>query len=606
MIAWTITVAPTAAPETSERYVTNVTSQTYAERTSADSDGQRAINVRTEYRSLHTTNIDQTASNAVSQYTLIKSSTNIVTIGDGQVGSFSYLDTEVGGLSDSGETRSTFSWDGQFSIFTVGQASTQTPTETTSSRVVETSSSETVEVERSTTTTASTIASDGTTTLSDSESVATTVSKSASMMVTDAVASVISTLYHTTSSEAIVLWNGQSGNRATATVLRLEPNEVAWIPTTTYFGHIISAFCASYSGGGETTILPTPFFREGKTYAGTETSGEVATLTSTTSVGTSQTQSFQTGQVVPSTGTEQVVVASTSSSTKTVSLETLAFHGISRSTTQWLDSTVALSLSTLTWQGTVKSYKAANAKVSTAKSAGTETGSTSQTASLINHINGSTDLLDTYEIKRTWSESIEPRLQALPTNAATFSAASFYKARSPLSALTNVARFVSAQGITYSEQETALAAQTADVPYPTTWTYVSAGTSITASADAAGLFVTKDSGPTSTTRSNITTSAEWATNEQAFITRATRTAHGEWNKVLPRAFVAATETAVLLRPAGTYWTTNGPSSGSVVYGQSSILSGQTGNEVASVANLWSVGAGDFYLVVERNSAQMPA
>jgi hypothetical protein len=271
-----------------------------------------------------------------------------------------------------------------------------------------------------------------------------------------------------------------------------------------------------------------------------------------------------------------------------------------------MDSTVALSLSTLTWQGTVKSYKAANTKVSTAESAGVSTESVSATGSIEGHIDGTTSFSTSQEVRLTWSESIEPRLQTLPTNAATLSAASFYKARSPLSALTKVARFVSAQGITYSEQQTALAAQTAVAPYPTTWTYVSSGTSFTASADAAGLFLTKDSGPTSTTRSKTTTSGEWATNQQEHITRATRTAHGEWNKVLPRAFSAATGTAMLFRPAGTYWTTNGTNSGSVVYSQSTNLSSQSGKEVSSIAKLWSVGAGVFYSVVERNSTAMPA
>jgi hypothetical protein len=120
------------------------------------------------------------------------------------------------------------------------------------------------------------------------------------------------------------------------------------------------------------------------------------------------------------------------------------------------------------------------------------------------------------------------------------------------------------------------------------------------------LFLTKDSGPTSTTRSKTTTSAEWATNQQPYITRATQTAHGQWNKVLPRAFSAATGTAMLFRPAGTYWTTNGTNSGSVVYSQSTNLSSQSGKEVSSIAKLWSVGAGDFYSVVERNWTAMPA
>ena len=604
MIAWTITVAPTVAPRTEEFYNSHITSSTIPQRTARGTDGEEEVNVQTEYRSLNTTGITHIASNAVSNYTLVGSLTLIETQGYWELGETE--DTEAGGFSQSAEARSTLSWDGQFSFFTVGNTSTQTPTSATASRVIETTSSEALEVEKTTTTTTTASASNGTTVLSGGASVATTASKSVSETITTIGNGTIADFFLTTSSEAIVLWNNASGSRATATVLRLGANEVAWVPTTTSFGHELGAFCTSHSGTGHVTILPTPFFRSGQTYNGTATSGETVTLTSTVLTGTHETQSFQTGQVVPSTGTEQIVAATTSEFTQNKSLETLAFHSISASTTQWLDSTVALSLSTLTWQGTVKSYKTANTKVSTAASAGVSTESFSQTESIEDHIDGTTSLSTSREVRLTWSESIEPRLQALPTNAATFSAASFYKARSPLSALTKVARFVSAQGITYSEQQTALAAQTAVVPYPTTWTYVSSGTSFTASADAAGLFLTKDSGPTSTTRSKTTTSAEWATNQQPHITRATRTAHGEWNKVLPRAFSAATGTAMLFRPAGTYWTSNGTTSGSISYSQSTHLSNQSGREVSSIAKLWSVGAGEFYSVVERNLTAMPA
>ena len=586
MVSWTITVPPTVAPATLLFALSVVTN-------SIDPKGDPEI-VGEPYQATY----NQT------QYDSFLNVTSI----DGvsfETHSYSYSDEQTdyhwassdgwtveatGTISDSGGGFITSSWDGQFTLIDAGGTTNATSSVETSTFQTTTNTTYPIQMSVETTTSQEAI------TASIVGTLFTTFTTTVTAATSQTETSVGSTTETTSTTRSYSLWNGTSGTRQTATVVIIGTNEVLYVPTTTYFGNMVTSAANSFTSGTQ-TILPKAFNSSGATISfGVVTQlAETVTTTQTceTTTGTTYTFTPISASLIPST-TSKSSTRWTTSSLSTGSFETTSVVGTPGAPyTALVSSTFAASRGTTSYVQAYSRIMSGTSLASTVSEVGVSADSYSAT------------IMDTeYDIEAgrgttyysthaavTWFDTSPLQISSLLLPFPLVTAASFYEARTPLASLSSTARDVYAVGITFQKPTsvTMFAGQTAAVQEPTTWSYMSDSNTVSASAWSGGLSLTSFD-----TSSNTSTSGAWVA------ARTPNTTHDTYSQRNLALGAAPTGTAKVTRLPGYFWTSDSITSGTMSISETETASGAASRVASSAMPIFSVGQGLWFLTSIRN------
>lgn len=491
------------------------------------------------------------------------------------------------------------SWDGQESFYDQDTSGARTSVSTTIP-LQTSSTAETYVLSVIQTSSSSTLLTGTTTENEAGQTVASTSSttKSFTTNVYD------STLHSTTmrcaatTTQSVAKWNGNTGFRATLTVVELDPNEVLLVATTTGVGAETASFLSLVTDT-RTTITPSWEFHQGITW-----NADVASSTETTvlSTDTYSCTSFKTETItplyatkIPLTTTEQKQIITTATSSTEHQGSTPLPNAPKTQFVQWLTTTIEASIGTLTFPQTINT---SFDDTTTFTNAINIAPSFSTIVTGIDPIFGDEDygVISVSSGSTSWQSALEydiasPLMVALVGNNQPWrTAASFFQARSPMSNLSTAARDVMADNITYSPGNQARAAQTAVVQFPETWSYTSGLSSITNSANPNGLSQTIKTGTLQTT----TKSGAWVLSNNPVIQQSTE-------YLINPIVTAPTDTASVFVPFGWYFTSdNSGASGTVFVDNVQTIASNPNRVASSAMPVFSVGDGQWFVVSQRN------
>jgi hypothetical protein len=333
-----------------------------------------------------------------------------------------------------------------------------------------------------------------------------------------------------------------------ATVLVPQENEVLWVLTAAADG-ILSSIATSYTDS--TTIYPAKEFFQAGVYGTTfDPATGYSTITSTTYGSGAQNNSSAlrayAGIIPANVSTGSVFGISTQTGTATFQVITQGF-GSSFSSTRTISTSIAENIAGSNYTTTQITTATTNQWEATyfVTSSESFTTSTSQEISDIGSGSESSAWRSANTAEGQWSRESAHFYQAAPRTP-TQAGRSYRAAWFALNSATDAASLLSVNNMTLSIPTTLQANQLVVGVWPTSWSYVSNSTSVTASAWAGGVSATSISSGSSATET--TTSGSWATigtPVTAASTALSRVADGGLQK---------TGTATVLVGQGTYYT----------------------------------------------------
>jgi hypothetical protein len=381
-----------------------------------------------------------------------------------------------------------------------------------------------------------------------------------------------------------------------ATVLVPQENEVLWVLTGSNDG-IISQVGTSYTN--QTTIYPVKEFFEAGVYGSTyDPSAGSGASTTTTYASSSQNAASglrpYAGILPAAVSTVNLFGLGAQSGTFTAQFFSQA-NGLTQQSTRTISKPIAQNIAgslytttqattatTSQWEPTyfITNSESFSTSGSTSDVAGTDSGG--ETTQSGNTAEGQ------------WSRASAYFYQAnprLPTEAGRSYRAGWFA----LNSATSAASLVSANGMTISIPTTLRANQLVAGVWPTTWSYVSNSSSVTASAWGGGVSATSIS--SGSAASATTTSGTWIANGSA-ATEAT----SKFVRAVDGG-VQKTGTATILAGEGTYYTFNSfGGSGTQVFNGSSTTGGYKG--ILTAENMLR-GGPIRYTAAQRNYTALP-